>query len=317
MVSIASAESTVARPPAALTPQLRKRRRRNSSGVTPYVFLAPFLVLFLAFMVAPLLYAFWLSLHVKLRVGPSRFGGFENYARALTDPDFHDGLLRVLAYAVIQVPLTVLLALFLALALDSGRVRGKTLFQLGFFIPFAIPGVVAALLWGYLYGNQFGVFSQVARAVMLPAPDLLGSGAIVPAIANIAVWAGSGASMIILYSALRTIPSELLEAARIDGASDWAAIWNIKLPLLRPTLLFSAVLSIIGALQLFTEPSILQAQAPGVITQSFTPNLYAYSIVSTNQQYNYAAALSFIIAAVIVLVTALVLAASRRRESRS
>ncbi|WP_427118120.1 carbohydrate ABC transporter permease [Pseudarthrobacter scleromae] len=294
-----------------------KRRRRTSRLLTPYLLLAPFLALFVAFMIAPLVYAFWLSLQVKQRVGGSRFGGFENYADVLADPLFHEGLLRVGVYGLIQVPVTVGLALFLALALDSGRVRGKTLFQLGFFIPFAIPGVVAALLWGYLYGREFGVFTQMADAASIPAPNLLGTDLVVPSIANIAVWAGSGATMIILYSALRSIPPELYEAARIDGANDWSVIWHIKLPLLRSTLLFSAVLAIIVALQLFTEPSILASQARGVIKQSFTPNLYAYNLVGTNQQYNYAAALSFITAITIVLVTAIVLVVSRRKGSNA
>lgn len=294
-----------------------RRRRRQSRILTPYILLAPFLLLFVAFMIAPLIYAFWLSLQVQQRVGGSRFGGVENYLAVLADPRFHDGLQRVLVYGLIQVPLTVGLALFLALALDSGRVRGRTLFQLGFFIPFAIPGVVAALLWGYLYGQNFGVFTQVAEAASLPAPNLLSAELVVPSIANIAIWAGAGATMIILYSALRSIPAELYEAARIDGANDWSVIWHIKLPLLRSTLLFAAVLAIIVALQLFTEPAILASQARGVITQSFTPNFYAYNLVSTNQQYNYAAALSFVTAITIVVVTALVLVASRRRGAKS
>jgi multiple sugar transport system permease protein len=164
----------------------KRRLRRSSRLVTPYVLLTPILALFAAFMVAPVVYAFWLSLHVQRRVGGTRFGGLENYAKVLADPEFHDGLLRVGGYALLQVPLTVGLALFLALALDSGRVRGKSLFQLGFFIPFAIPGVVAALLWGYLYGRDFGVFTQIAEAASVPAPNLLGENLIVPSIANIA-----------------------------------------------------------------------------------------------------------------------------------
>lgn len=302
----------VAPSPSLTTRSSLRTTRRNRHGATPYLLLTPFAVLFTAFMVAPLVYAFWLSLHVERRVGGSRFDGLANFLEVVHDQIFLDSLTRVGTYGVIQVPATVGLALVLALALDSGRVRGRSLFQLGFFVPFAIPSVVSALLWGYMYGRQFGIFTQIAQAVSLPAPDLLGTTLVLPSMANIAVWASSGATMIILYSALRAIPAEYYEAAKLDGASDLRIIWHIKLPLLRSTLLFSMVLALIGAAQLFTEPSILAAQAPGVITQSFTPNLYAYTLVSTNQEYNYAAAVSFITAAVIVATTALFLVITRR-----
>lgn len=289
-------------------------RGRRRTSVTPYLFIAPFFALFLTFFVAPILYAGYLSVFVDRIVGGVSFVGLENYKRVLTDPDFWSGLKRVVVYGLIQVPLMLLLALALALLLDSWRSRGRALLQLTFFLPFAIPSVVAALMWGYMYGQNFGVLTQIAEAIGLGNPNFLGPTMILPSIGNIAVWATAGANMVILYSALRSIPMELLESVRIDGANERQVIWHIKLPLLRSTLLFTATLAIIAALQLFTEPQVLQPLAAGSVTNAFTPNVYAYSLIAKAQQYNLAAAVAFTLTAVILLVTGAFLLVTRKRS---
>ena len=120
--------------------------------------------------------------------------------------------------------------------------------------------------------------------------------------------------MIIYYSALRSIPRELYESARIDGASEWRIAWHIKIPLLRSTMVFTAVLAIIGALQLFSEPMVLKPNALGAITNSFTPNMYAYNLISSSQQYNLAAAVAFTLTVLIVGLTGLFLLLTRKRN---
>ncbi len=121
--------------------------------------------------------------------------------------------------------------------------------------------------------------------------------------------------MIIFYSALRSIPRELFEAARLDGASEWQIAWHVKIPLLRSTMIFTAVLAIIGTLQLFNEPMILKPNALGAITNSFTPNMYAYNLIATSQQYNLAAAVAFTLTALIVGLTAIFLVLTRKRSA--
>lgn len=297
-------------------PQAIRRLGRGRIAVVPYVLLAPFLALFLVFFISPIVYAGYLSAFVDRLVGGQSFVGLANYAQVLTDPLFYSGVGRVLLYGVIVVPTTLLLALVLALLLDRERLRGRLFLQLAYFLPFAVPSVVSALLWGYMYGDSFGVFTQIAQAWGLPDPNLLSAQRILLSIGNIAVWATAGANMIIFYSALRSIPRELFESARIDGASEWRIAWHIKIPLLRSTMVFAAVLAIIGALQLFNEPMILQPNSAGAITNSFTPNMYAYTLISTSQQYNYAAAVAFTLTVLIVGVTALFLLLTRRREKR-
>lgn len=292
-----------------------RRRDRVMTKAVPYILLAPFAILFIVFFISPIVYAAYLSVFVDRVVGGQVFVGLENYARVLTDPLFLSGVWRVLRYGIVVVPVTLLLALALALLIDRERLRGRAFLQLTYFLPFAIPSVISALVWGYMYGNSFGVFTQVARALGLPDPNLLSADNILFSIGNIAVWAAAGANMIIFYSALRSIPRELFEAAHLDGANEWQIAWHVKIPLLRSTMIFTAVLAIIGALQLFNEPMILKPNALGAITNSFTPNMYAFNLISTAQQYNLAAAVAFTLTALIIGLTTIFLLLTRKRST--
>ncbi|MFI7705295.1 carbohydrate ABC transporter permease [Nonomuraea sp. NPDC049480] len=286
-------------------------RRRARTG---YLFVAPFLIVFVAMLVVPLAYAGYLSLFREQLVGGTTFVGLENYGRALTDERLLGGVLRVAEFFLIQVPIMLLLGLFFALALDSGVLWLSRFIRLGVFVPYAVPSVVAALMWGYLYGPEFGLIAQLAEGLGLPAPNLLGEDLMLGSLANIVTWEFTGYNMIILYAALRAIPSELYEAAAVDGAGTWRTAWSVKIPALRPALLLALIFSVIGSFQLFNEPQLIQRLAPNVIDSAYTPNLYAYSLAFTSQDVNYAAAVSFLLGLVIVVVSYTVqLAANRRR----
>ena len=178
------------------------RNRRLRRVVIPYLFLLPFLVLFLVFLILPLAYALGISLFENRLVGGTVFVGAENYLRAIGDPDFLGGVVRMLKFGAFQVPIMFGLALLLALVLDSGVVWIRSVFRLGFFLPYAIPSVVAALVWGYLYGPDFGPFAQLAERLGLPAPNFLSDSLVLGSIANIVTWEFTGYNMIILYAAL-------------------------------------------------------------------------------------------------------------------
>ena len=299
---------------------LVSRRKRGGGGTGRrrygYVFALPFLVCFALLFVLPLGYALYLSLFKTQLVGGTVFAGLSNYARALTDRLFLAGVGRVALFFVIQVPIMMLLALLAALAIDSGLLRLRRLIRLGIFIPYAVPAVIAALMWGYLYGPDFGPAAQLAAKLHVSAPGFLGSTLMLPSIANVVTWEFTGYNMIVLYAALQTIPHELYEAAAVDGAGAWRIAWNIKVPALRPALLLVLMFSVIGSFQLFTEPNLLQTIAPTVIGQSYTPNLYAYSLAFTSQEPDYAAAVSFLLGLVAVLVSYAVLLLGRRRFQR-
>lgn len=285
-------------------------------GAAGPAFVAPFLILFALLFLAPLGYAAYLSLFQHRLIGGDTFVGLSNYVTALGDPLLHHGLAHVALFFLIQVPVMLALALLFALALDSGLMRLARVIRLGIFLPYAVPSVVATLMWGYLYGPSFGPIAQVSRHLHIAAPNFLSHGLMLASLSNIVTWEFTGYNMIILYSALQTIPRELYEAAAVDGAGAWRIARAIKLPALKPALTLTLLFSVIGSFQLFNEPYLIQQLAPNVIDSAYTANYYAYTLSFTGQQVNYAAAVSFLLGLVIVIVSYVFLYLASRRASR-
>jgi len=206
---------------------------RSAQTRAAWVLVLPFLVIFAAFFIVPLFYSAYVSLFSSSLVSGQVFTGLGNYVRALQDPSFWTGLSHVALFLLIQVPIMLFASISLALALDTGRVRGSKVARLLIFMPYAVPGVVATLMWGYLYGPDFGLITQLFEAVGLPAPNLLSANNILGSIMNVVCWEFIGYNMIILYAALRSVPTELYEAAEIDGAGQFRVAWSVKLPAIR------------------------------------------------------------------------------------
>ncbi|SHI56407.1 multiple sugar transport system permease protein [Nocardiopsis flavescens] len=257
-------------------------------------FLAPFMTVFALVFVAPIAYSLYLSVYRNRLVGGTSFVGADNYRTAFTDPVFWDAVVRVGLFLAVQVPIMLFLALLLALALDSGRLYGRDFFRISIFLPYAVPAVVATLMWGFMYGTRFGLVGNANDLLGITLPDPLSPGLVLASIGNIVTWQFVGYNMLILYSALRTVPHELYEAAEVDGAGQLRVITAVKLPALRGALVIAAVFSVIGSFQLFNEPSILRNLAPNAITSGYTPNLYTYSLAFSGQQQNQAAAVAVI-----------------------
>jgi multiple sugar transport system permease protein len=263
----------------------------------------PFGLLFILFFLAPIVYAIFQSLFHYQRSGLGLggatvgFGGLGNYADVLRDPKFYSSVGRVLLYGIVQVPVMLILALVLALLLDSTVVRFKAFFRLAFFVPYAVPGIIAALLWGFLYDPALSPIVKGLQSLNLPTPDFLGYGTVLWSIANIATWAWTGYNMLIIFAALQALPSEIYESARIDGCSGIRIAWYIKIPLIAPALVLTGVFSVIGTLQLFAEPQVLYTISNNIST-SFTPVYYAYNMAFAYNNYYYAAALSVVLALV-------------------
>ncbi|MEV1238570.1 carbohydrate ABC transporter permease [Nonomuraea sp. NPDC050022] len=282
--------------------------------VAGYAFFLPFFVVFLVAVVAPLVYAVYLSFFQERMIGGTVFAGVANYTRAIGDALFGAGLLRVALFLVVQVPVMLLIALGCALAIDSGRLRWPSLFRITIFMPYAVPAVVSALMWGYMYGDQFGLVGQIGKAVGVAVPDLLSRSWMLSSIGNMVTWEFVGYNMIILYAALRSVPTELYEAAEMDGAGAIRIAWSVKLPALRPALLVATTFSIIGSFQLFNEPNILQKLAPAAIGTSYTPNMYAYNLAFNGQQINYSATVAVLLGVVTIVVAYAVQIITARRE---
>ncbi|MFF5297313.1 carbohydrate ABC transporter permease [Paractinoplanes globisporus] len=296
--------------PAAAPPAAR-RRRRSWKG---WQFVGPFMVVFALVFLAPIAYSIYLSLFRNRLIGGNSFVGLENYQRALQDSQFWSAFGRVALFLVVQVPIMLFLALLVALAIDSGRLYGRSFFRVTIFLPYAVPAVVATLLWGFMYGARFGLIGNINDALHVTLPDPLSPHLVLASIGNIVTWEFVGYNMLIFYSALRTVPHTLYESAEIDGAGQFRIIRAIKLPAIRGALVIATIFSVIGSFQLFTEPAILKPLAPNAITTFFTPNLYAYALSFSGQQYNYAATVA-IIMGVIVMVIAYVVQLRGTRES--
>lgn len=263
--------------------------RRLRSMLRPVGFIGPFYTAFALFFVLPIAYAIYQSLFSTRRIGgvfgqaEQVFSGLDQYKGVLTNSAFDVGMLRVALYALCLVPLTAVIAVTLALLLEASNLRVARFFRSVYFLPYAVPGVIAALMWGFLYTPTFSPLTELHIHV-----NVLGSGLILPAIANIGIWAWGGFNVILMTTALAAVPDEVVEAARIDGAGGLRIAWHIKLPLIRPTIIMSMVLGIIGTLQLFTEPTVL-ATISTAITNDFTPNMFAYDFLTAGN-YSYAAA---------------------------
>ena len=274
--------------------------RRPSRLLTPYVFVLPFLLLFAAFFVAPFLFAFSQSVYKEQRsglgFGPPQivWAGAANYLKALQDPHFWDGFRRVILFGSVQIPVMMIVALTLALLMDSAVFRFRRFFRLAFFIPYAVPGVVAVIMWGFFYSPTSSPIVQVITSLHLPAPTFLGPSSTLWSIANISTWEFTGYNMIIFYSALQGIPQEIYESGRLDGLSETGIALRLKLPLILPAIIFGLLFSLIGTLQLFNEPLILN-HLSNSITSTYTPNIFAYNVAVVDTNFNYGGAIAVIL----------------------
>lgn len=275
------------------------------------VFVAPFGLLYALFYAVPIGYAVYQSLLTVQRqgtFGPATqvFGGLTQYVQVFQDTAFWTSVGRVLVFGVVQVPVMLLLALVFALLLDSPLLRGKKFFRLAFFAPYAVPGVIAAIMWGFLYSPALSPFSDLTANV-----DFLGADLVLWSIANIVTWVYVGYNMLIIYSSLLAIPQEIYEAAKLDGANHWQVAVRIKIPLVMPAIILTAVFSIIGTLQLLAEPQTLRSFSTA-INSTYTPNLAVYTTASV-PNYSLAAAMSVVLALFTFVLSFVFLKLTQRR----
>lgn len=308
--SIPGLAGTVAAPDA---PVQKRKRPRVQNPWAIVAFVSPFALVFTLFYVIPIGYAVWQSLLVVEREGTfgearEVFGGFTQYALVFQNAEFWSSVGRVFLFGVVQVPVMLGLALLFALLLDSPLLKGKKFFRLAFFVPYAVPGVIAAIMWGFLYSPNLSPFEAVTSQV-----DFLSSDLVLWSIANVVTWVFVGYNMLIIYSTLLAIPGDIYEAARLDGAGQARIAWSIKIPLIRPALVLTGVLSIIGTLQLLAEPQTFRAFSSAV-TSSYTPNMTIYA-TSSIPNVSLAAAFSVVLALATFVLSFTFLRITRRKAA--
>ena len=282
-----------------------------------WLFVAPFVIVFLTVLVAPLIYAFWMSLHLKTLAFGERFVGFDNYLQAFRDPQFLQGVGFVVKFSLVLIPLQMLVSLAVALVLDALTDRLSKFARLMIFVPYAVPVVIGAMMWGFLYSPRFGPMSEIFGVFGMDAPLMLSPDNVFVALLNVVTWQWAGYYMIIIYAALRGIDPSIYEAARMDGANSWQVALRIKVPMISSALVLILVFALIGTLQFFTEPQILRSVAAGSIDAAFTPNIYAYTLAFSYSQFNYASAISFALGLVVFVGSYAFLFLTRKKSGLS
>jgi multiple sugar transport system permease protein len=286
----------------------RRSGRASRQGAAAWVLALPFCLLFLVFTAWPVLQSLFMSFtDTRSRDLRTPFAvnviGLDNYTKAFGDPIFRKAVLNTAYFVVVGMPLTLLIAMAAAMALDRGITRFRSAFRLGFYTPVITSIVAVAVVWRFLLQREFGLINTVLGWVGVEGPNWLGDPHwAMPGLILMASWRNFGTAMIIFLAGLQSVPWSLHEAASIDGASAWQRFRFITLPLLRPTLLFVSVTTGIGYLQFFEEPFVMTNGGP--LNSTISMSMYTYQQFGFGN-YGYAASMSYIIFVVIAVVTAI------------
>jgi ABC-type sugar transport system permease subunit len=279
---------------------MREKLWQFQAKYSPYLFIAPFVVLFAVFMVVPLARSLWLSVHQTAGT-TTRSVGWANYAFLLQDRLFWLAVLNTVGYTVAFLAVQIPLALLLAMVLNSKRVRWRNLFRFAFFAPHLVGSVFVAVIFGMLLANN-GPVNNVIRSVAPLELNWIGSPLLArPAVVIAASWLSVGFGMIYFLAALQSVDRELYEAAEVDGAGRWSRFWHVTVPGIWPVLLFMIVTGTIGGLQVFELPYLLfNGFGPG--GAALTVVGYLYSWVE-NGELGTAAAIGWLLAAAVILIS--------------
>jgi multiple sugar transport system permease protein len=281
-------------------PTLRKMRREW----TAYLFLAPGLLLFSVFTVFALGFALYLTFHEWSIIEPDKpFIGLQNYRNMLHDADYRTSVFNTAYFTGASVPLTMMIGLGLALLLNQ-PLRGRWLLRTFYFLPVVTPFVVVAIIWKWLYNGDFGLFNYyLLKAHLIDQPLLWLSDKqlAMPAVVLMSVWSGVGFSMIVYLAGIQGIPTELYEAAKVDGAGPLARLRYVTIPMLRPTTLFLLVMGIIGSFQVFTQIFVMTSGGP--VKRTTTMVYYIYESAFKFYEMGYASTLAFGLFALLFVFT--------------
>jgi multiple sugar transport system permease protein len=271
-----------------------------------YSFALPFLILFAVFMLVPIVTAFVASFtDLTSRDVQDPFGvnfvGLDNYIEVLSDPTFHKAAQNTLVYVVIGVPLTMALGLLAAVGLNQGIVKFRTVFRVGYYLPVVTSIVAVAVVWRFLLGSEVGLINGTLSIFGIDGPGWLTDQRFALwSLIAMAAWRGLGFLMVIFLAGLQTIPGDLYEAAEMDGAGRWQRFRHITLPLMRPTLLFGAVITGAGWLQFLEEVFVMTQGGP--LNATVSAAYLAYSQFGFGN-WGYTASMAFILFVAIVLLT--------------
>jgi multiple sugar transport system permease protein len=275
----------------------RKEWKRLAEGL---LFISPWIVGFLWFTFGPLLTSAGLSFFQWDLLTKPKWIGFGNYGRALQEPLFWQSLKVTVIYTLCSVPIGIVAALVLAIMLNQ-PIRGRVWFRSIFYLPAIMSGVAVSVLWKWMFNPQFGLINYLLGKIGIRGPAWLSSPQwALPALIVMSLW-GTGSSMIIYLAGLQGIPTQLYEAAEIDGAGTWAKFWVITIPMLTPTIFFTLIMGIINSFQVFTQAYVMTGGGPQYATHFFV--LYIYENAFRYFKMGYASSLAWVLFVIVMVLT--------------
>jgi multiple sugar transport system permease protein len=284
-----------------------------------YLFIAPAVILFSIFVFIPVIASFFLSFTKYNVLSPAQWVGLDNYRQIFfNDPRFWKALCNTTLYVLGVVPVGIWISLLLAVAIDQ-KIRFKNFYKAMFFMPVVTSVVAISVIWKWLFaGGKFGLINHwLMKFGITPIDWIMSPTWTLPAIMIMSIWAGLGYNMVLLLAGLQTIPRIFYEAADIDGAGAWHKFWHITLPLLRPTLLFAVIMSIINSFQLFEQVYIMTSGTGegvgGVLDCALSLVAYLYEKGFQRFEMGYASAIAYILFAIILIATFINMKVVRRR----
>jgi multiple sugar transport system permease protein len=311
-------ESTEAFPTASARVRPGSRRFSRPSvreAAWGFVFIGPWLIGLLLFTAGPMIASLVMSLtnFDLLHADQTKFVGLDNYVRLAGDPTVMGSLIATIKFAIIVIPLTMLASLGFALLLNHPKLPAKGPLRALVYLPVMIPLVASTLVWIGFLNTETGWMNQILRALGLPTPDWINSQTwIYPALSIIGLWA-IGNFMVIKIAGLQSVPTELYEAARIDGAGPWTTFRRITIPLISPVLLYNLVIVLIGTFQYFTQAYTMTNGRGDPNNATLFINLVLFREGFVFNHMGYAAAIAWLLFAIVMILTLVLFAISRRR----
>jgi cellobiose transport system permease protein len=290
--------------PALAGRETARSRDRWWRRAAPYVFVSPFYLIFLAFGLLPIVFSLGVSLYDWRGTTPGAYVGLTNFQLLLRDPAFYTALRNTIIVWLGSVPPMILLALVFAVLLNSQRVRFRGFFRTVYFLPVVTSLVITGLIFKFLFNPTFGLANRLLEPFGIASTNMLADPTwMKPVLILALLWRWTGNDMVIMLAGLQSIPGDLYEAARVDGASGPQMFWHITVPLMRPVILFNAIISTIGTFNLFAEPFVLFGQDGGIGQAGMVTGTLLYQNAFVYFKFGYGAALAWVLALIIFVLS--------------
>ncbi|WP_099354772.1 carbohydrate ABC transporter permease [Fredinandcohnia onubensis] len=283
--------------------------KKNSIAIAPYIFIAPNVLLFLVFMIIPIIFTFYISFHDWGILGAPIFIGFENFVKLFSDKVFWTSLSNTVYYTAATVPLSAAFGLLGAILLNR-KIPLRPIFRTIFFAPVVVSMTAAGLIWTWMFNPHYGLFNEILSYFGIGSVDWLTSTTwAMPAIIITTLWLRIGYCLVIYLAGLQAVPDSLYEAAVMDGANDWQKFWSITLPMIKPTTVFIIVMEVIHGFMVFDLIYTMTNGGPGFSTTVIVQYIYQKAFVEGDM--GYASAIGTVFFLMIMVLTAIQLRIGR------